>query len=92
MCAFSYPQQIFEHVLPHFISYPLISQKFANFVLFKLIVQMVLAKEHLNLDGLKKIVNIRASLNLGLSDLLKSAFPYTIPVVRPFIATHNTRS
>ncbi len=32
---------------------------------------------------LQTIVNLRASLNLGLSEVLKAAFPSTTPVVRP---------
>lgn len=43
-------------------------------------------KEHLTMDGLQAILNLRASLNLGLSDVLKTAFPQTIPVVRPLIS------
>ena len=37
--------------------------------------------EHLKKEGLQSIINIRASLNLGLSEVLKAAFPNTIPVV-----------
>jgi hypothetical protein len=33
------------------------------------------AKEHLTLSGLQKIVNLKASLNNGLSKSLKEAFP-----------------
>lgn len=40
-------------------------------------------KEHLTMDGLQKIINIRSSMNLGLSDKLKAAFPQTSPVLRP---------
>lgn len=40
-------------------------------------------KEHLNLGGLYKIVPIKASMNRGLSDKLKLAFPDVIPVIRP---------
>ncbi len=87
MCAFrvSSPKQILEHILPHFDKYPLITQKSADFLLFKIIVQMMLNREHLNEEGLQEIVNIRASLNLGLSNVLKSAFPDTIPVSRPLV-------
>lgn len=42
--------------------------------------------EHLREEGLQAIINIRASLNLGLSEVLKAAFPNTIPVVRPLIS------
>ena len=39
-------------------------------------------KEHNTYDGLQKIVNYKASLNLGLSNYLKKAFPNAIPVSR----------
>ena len=39
----------------------------------------MLNKEHSTLKGVQKIVNIKASLNLGLSNDLKEAFPDTIP-------------
>ena len=42
-------------------------------------------KEHLTSEGLQKIVNIKASLNLGLSVKLRAAFPNTIPVARPLV-------
>jgi len=42
-------------------------------------------KEHLTEDGLRKIVAIRASMNWDLSDVLKKAFPYIVPVVRPLV-------
>ena len=32
-------------------------------------------KEHLTYDGLRKIVAIKASMNLGLSEKLKEEFP-----------------
>jgi hypothetical protein len=41
-------------------------------------------KEHLTEAGLAKIVAIKASLNLGLSEKLKVAFPAKIlPIRRP---------
>ena len=43
-------------------------------------------RKHLKVEGLQAIINIRASLNLGLSEDLKAAFPNTIPLVRPSIA------
>lgn len=39
-------------------------------------------KEHLTQKGLLSILNLRASLNLGLSPALKTAFPNIIPVTR----------
>lgn len=40
-------------------------------------------REHLTTSGLQEIINLRASLNLGLSDKLKAAFPKTIPANKP---------
>jgi hypothetical protein len=42
-------------------------------------------KEQLTMEGLQKIVAIKASINHGLSDELKVAFKYITPVQRPKI-------
>jgi len=42
-------------------------------------------KEHLTVEGLQKIVAIKAAINLGLSGELKAAFKDTIPVKRPLV-------
>lgn len=60
---------IFEVIIPHFDKYPLVTQKLADYILFKEIVNLMKNKEHLTLDGLKKILSLKASLNLGLSSL-----------------------
>lgn len=41
--------------------------------------------EHLNKEGLIKIVNLKASLNKGLPDHLKNIFPNIIGVKKPKI-------
>ena len=46
---------------------------------------MMHRREHRSRQGLLAIVNIRASINLGLSDDLAKAFPDTKPVLRPII-------
>ena len=43
------------------------------------------AGQHLLTEGLQDIVNLRASINLGLSEDLKIAFPNTISVSRPVL-------
>ena len=55
-------------IIPHFINYPLLYQKAADFCLFKQIVNLILTKDHLTEKGLLEIINIRASMNLGLSE------------------------
>ena len=41
--------------------------------------------EHLRAEGLQKIINIRASLNKGLTPLLLEAFPDTVALARPLL-------
>lgn len=69
--------------------YPLFTQKAADLSLFKKAVELVNNKAHLTLEGLEKIVNIKASMNLGLSDMLISEFPGYVPVERPVISNDN---
>jgi hypothetical protein len=75
-------------VIEHFDKYPLITQKKADYLLFKQAFNMVSNKEHLELEGLKKIAAIRASMNLGLSKNLKESFDVT-PVTRPVVLNEN---
>ena len=70
-------------VIDHFDKYPLISQKFGDYSLFKQAYLLLINKEHLTPEGLLKIIAIRASINNGLSEPLKEAFPGIIPVIRP---------
>jgi hypothetical protein len=72
-------------VIKHFDKYPLITQKLADYILFKQAVELVQQKEHLTKEGLLKLVSIKASLNLGLSEKLKESFPGVIPVTKPLI-------
>ena len=51
--------------------------------------ELVNNKAHLTLEGLEKIVNIKASMDLGLSDMLISEFPGYVPVERPVINNDN---
>ena len=69
--------------------YPLLTKKAADFLLFKKAVELVNNKAHLTLEGVKELVNIKASMNLGLSDMLKSEFAGYTPVERPVINYDN---
>jgi len=62
-------------IIPHFNKYPLISQKYGDFIIWKNIVELINKGEHLTIDGLIKIVNLKAFLNKGLSYNLKIHFP-----------------
>jgi hypothetical protein len=72
-------------VIDHLNRYPLITQKRADYELFKKVVEMVSRKEHLTMEGLQRIVSIRASLNKGLTDLLKNALPNIVRLPRPSV-------
>ena len=69
-------------IIPHFDKYPLLTKKQADYILFKEIIILMLNKEHSTLEGIQKIVNIRASLNTGLTENLKEGFPDTLPSQR----------
>lgn len=70
-------------IIPHFDKYPLLTNKQADFELFKLIGKLMYNKEHLTVEGLHKILSIRAAMNNGLSKTLKIAFPNVISISRP---------
>jgi hypothetical protein len=72
-----------QTIINHFDSYPLISQKLSDYLLFKQAFELVKSKKHLTQSGLKEIVGIKASINKGLGEVLKAAFPDVIPVSRP---------
>jgi len=56
-------------------------------MLFKQIVELMSNGAHLNHDGLQQIINIKASMNLGVSEVIKSNFNDIVPVYRPIIET-----
>ena len=47
--------------------------------------------EHLTIEGIQKIVNIRASLNKGLTTVLKTAFPNSITFSILPVPLNNTK-
>jgi hypothetical protein len=78
-----------EVIINHFDKYPLITKKRADFELFKQAFNLIKNKDHLTLEGLRKLVAIKASLNLGLSDELKELFPNIKPAQRPLVVTQE---
>lgn len=78
-------KEIVNYILPHFEKYPLITQKLADYLLFKDVVKMMINKEHLTKEGLKKIVSIKAVINLGLPNELQLYFLDLIPTFRPLV-------
>ena len=75
----------------HFKKFQLITQKKADCELWCEVMDRIERREHLSQEGLRQIVAIRASMNLGLSDVLKKAFPDVVPVVRPLVENPKIR-
>lgn len=65
--------------------YPLVTQKLADYNLFKLAYNIIINKEHLTQEGLLKLVAIKGSLNLGIAPDLESAFPVVTKTDRPLV-------
>jgi hypothetical protein len=83
-CNFSVRKlQDIIQLIEFFDKYPLISRKKGDYLLFKEIVSIIQLKEHLTTEGFQRIVNIKATLDFGLSKELQLMFPETIPVARP---------
>lgn len=80
-------QDLVNVIIPFFVKYPLLTQKQADFLLFKSIVELMSNKEHLNPQGLIKIVSLKAVLNRGLNETLSKRFPDVIPAPRPLVET-----
>jgi hypothetical protein len=70
-------------LIDHFDSYPLLTQKWADYQIFKQTFIIINLKEHLTKEGVNKILSLKAVFNNGLSDSLKKAFPDLIPAIRP---------
>jgi hypothetical protein len=67
-------KDLVKTIIPHFLKYPLLTQKGADYILFKQIVDLMENKAHLTIEGINQIINIKAAMNLGLSELLKYEF------------------
>nr|ADN05145.1 LAGLIDADG homing endonuclease I-LtrII [Leptographium truncatum]ADZ76452.1 LAGLIDADG homing endonuclease [Leptographium truncatum]4LQ0_A Chain A, LAGLIDADG homing endonuclease [Leptographium truncatum] len=82
-------EQIVNKIIPFFEKYTLFSQKRGDFILFCKVVELIKNKEHLTLNGLMKILSIKAAMNLGLSENLKKEFPGCLSVKRPEFGLSN---
>ena len=73
-------------IMPIFNVVKLKSSKYDQFLVFEKAINLIKNKEHLTIEGLQKILCIKGSLNLGLSDELKTKFPNIKPIERPIVA------
>lgn len=72
-------------LINHLKKYPLLTQKGGDFLLFKQVVELIDNKTHLNIEGLHQVFKLKASINLGLSELLRTEFKNITSVERPII-------
>ena len=63
-----------EVIIRHFDTYPLITVKKVDYMLFKQAFMLIRQRKHLTKKGLLEIVRIKSYLNKGLPDLLKKEF------------------
>ena len=54
-------------IIPHFKKYSLLTQKKVDFDLWVKIVNLIDSKEHLTIEGVNKILELKSALNRGLS-------------------------
>lgn len=67
-------KDIIKIIIPHFNNFPLITQKQSDYILFKEIVKLMNKGNHLNKNLLIELINLRASMNRGLSAKLSTCF------------------
>ncbi len=75
-------------IIKHFDMYPLITQKLSDFILFKLALDIIKLKEHLNIEGILKIANLKASMNTNLEVV---DLPNIVPVPLPLLPLITVR-
>lgn len=79
-------------IIHHLEEYPLITKKQVDYLLFKMIVELMNRKEHLTKEGLNKIIAIKTSMNKGMmlaTNELKVAFPNIKPIARPSVLDYK---
>ena len=77
-----------EVIIKHFEMYPLLTQKLSDFILFKKVFEIMKLKEHLNIEGILKIANIKASMNTKLGEI---DIPNIVPVSLPSLPLVTVR-
>lgn len=76
-------------IIPHFDKYPLLTQKQADFILFKQIISLMVQGKYLTAEGLIKNLALKASINKGFNEKFKQEqeqeqeFPNLIASPRP---------
>jgi len=75
-------EDLIKVIIPHFTKYPLITDKYCDFLLWSKVVQLISIKQHLTSTGFNTILTHYASINRGVSSTVSAAFPNIIGVER----------
>nr|YP_010710811.1 hypothetical protein P2Z26_mgp05 [Gonatophragmium mori]WCZ71175.1 hypothetical protein [Gonatophragmium mori] len=76
-------------IITFFNEYPLQGSKYIDFTCWKECVYLMLNKQHLTSQGLKKILSYKNEMNFGESKKLKKLFPNIIPIKKPIFNLFN---
>ena len=74
-------------IISHLESNRLLTNKCADFLLFKQICAIILENKHYTPEGLQKILNNKAAMSWGLSENLKENFSLTLQTPRPIVTS-----
>ena len=64
-------------IIDHFDSYPLLTKKRKDYLIWREVILRVQRGEHQTFEGVRDIVKLKSALNLGLSDKLRKEFDIT---------------
>lgn len=78
-------------IIPHFDQYPLITQKIADYLLFKQAIELLSLNIQSDIGKLYEIIGLKAGMNSGLSDKLKHEFLNVISAKRPVPVVNFTK-
>jgi hypothetical protein len=77
----------------HFLNYPLMTYRLVYFTLWCDVLDLIENNSHKTIEGLNKLVNIKASFPQGLTKTLKESFtqvqPLTLPDYKPVLSNLN---
>lgn len=82
-------EDLINVIIPHFLKFPLLTQKYSDFVLWSKVVNLLHLGQHLIPSVFSTILSYYASINKGVSAKVSAAFPNIIPVpkLNPILPT-----
>lgn len=69
------PKDLKEKIIPHFVKYPLLSQKKSDFIIFSKVLRIMVKNKHLTYDNIIEILSLKSCMKKGISSDLVKLFP-----------------